>query len=383
MIEIISQYREIILDLYPKSFILACISVIITSWLAIKIFPVIIHLCQHKNLMDEPGNRKVHLQNIPNLGGVGLFVSFTVAVTALGSIVGLPEQALNKLLALVTGVTILFFLGVKDDMIGLSPAKKFAGQTVAALLVIVATDVRIHSLEGILGVGVLPYYVSVLFSLFVFILVINAYNLIDGIDGLAGAIAVIVSSVFGLLFLFNEQYLWLLVSFALIGSVRGFLKFNLSEKNKVFMGDSGSMFLGFVLAYEAIGFLGLNSTNIGPTVMPNGPILVMAILSFPLLDTLRVFIVRIYKRKSPFTADKNHIHHRLLKLGLTHKQASLLIAGLNLIIILLALLIRDFNINLQLLIIGSVGPLICLLPCAIKKSKRGKIMLAIRGFENA
>lgn len=382
MFEVIDSYRDTLLDMYSRPFILACVSFILGSWLTVKIFPVIIHLCNFKNLMDEPGDRKVHLRKIPNLGGVGMYVAFTLAITVLGSFIGQDTEDHNKLLVLVTGVTILFFLGIKDDIIGLSPTKKFAGQAVAALLVIFITDVRIRSMGGLLGVEEIPYIASVIFTLFVFLLVINAFNLVDGIDGLAGVIAVIVSVGFGFIFLVNSHSMWLLVSFALIGSVRGFLKFNLSESQKVFMGDSGSLFVGFVLAYQAVGLLSMPASAHTVMEIPNTPILVLAILSFPLLDTLRVFIIRIYNGRSPFEADRNHIHHRLLDLGLNHKQSTLLIAAINLSIIGLALLIQEMEINTQLLIMGSAGPLICLTPCAINLSEQGRIRVMLRKVVN-
>jgi hypothetical protein len=193
-------------------------------------------------------------------------------------------------------------------------------------------------------------------------LVINSFNLIDGIDGLAGAIATISSVAFGIFFLLNENYLLVLVSFILIGALLGFLSYNLSESRKLFMGDSGSLFLGFLLAYQGISFLNLNESETALYTLANAPILLLAIFSFPLLDTLRVFAIRANEGRSPFSPDRNHIHHRLLDLGLTHKQATALVFIGNVLIIELAFLLGDLYINVQLVICVIIGSILYLIP---------------------
>ncbi len=257
---------------------------------------------------------------------------------------------------------ILLFLGVKDDLIAMAPKKKFIGQIIASAIVIFLTDIRVISLDGLLGVGELPYAVSVLFTLFVFILVINSFNLIDGIDGLAGMIALVASGFFGIFSLLNENYLLMLISFISIGAIVGFLRYNLSHIHKLFMGDSGSLFLGFLLAYQGISFLDLNESETALYTVANAPILLLAILSFPLLDTLRVFVLRAKERRSPFSPDRNHIHHRLLDLGLTHKQATSLIFVGNVLIIEFAFLLGDLYINAQLFICVCLGSILYLSP---------------------
>lgn len=359
---LVSLFEYPIISWLKDPFFLGCAALFLSSWLAVKIFPVIIYLCEYKNLMDEPGERKVHEYRIPNLGGVGMFVAFTVSITALGCFAGLTETGMSKLLALLSGVTILFFLGIKDDIIGLSPNKKFIGQVIAGLVVILLTDLRITSLGGLLGIDMLPYLYSVGFTLFVFLLVVNAFNLVDGIDGLAGSIAVTTSTCFGAFFLLNGDLLNLLASFIMIGAALGFLKYNVSEQEKLFMGDSGTLFIGFILAWLAIGFLEQNNVESAGYIVPNAPILVLAALSFPLLDTLRVFTLRILAGRSPFSADKNHIHHRLLAIGLSHRQTSFLIVLMNTFTIITALFIDELEINLQLLLIITVVPLLYLIP---------------------
>ncbi|MBT8182682.1 MAG: undecaprenyl/decaprenyl-phosphate alpha-N-acetylglucosaminyl 1-phosphate transferase [Eudoraea sp.] len=354
---------------------LAFLGSLLAFVLANRIIPVIIYTVRAKNLMDEPGDRSVHSDKTPTLGGVGIFVAFVVSLILIGILVGLERPDLVKLLSLALATIILTFLGIKDDLIALAARKKFLGQLFSTALVIFLTDVRITSFEGLLGVGELPYLVSVLFTVFVFILVINAFNLIDGIDGLAGAISIIASLSFGLFFLLNKDYLMVLVSFSLIGAISAFLRHNLSGTRKLFMGDSGSMVIGYLLAYQGIRFLELNLSGSSSFTIHNGPVMLLAILSFPLLDTLRVFIIRAKERRSPFDADKNHIHHRLLILGFSHKQATIMLSIVSVLAIELAYLLKDLEINLQLFTITLIIPLIYYLLFNITRVRENAIKL--------
>ncbi len=348
--------------LFSNLFFLCCLSVIVAYLLSVRMYPVIIFLSRKKNLMDEPEERSMHSNKTPTLGGVGLFITFSLSIILFGIFMDLGRQDLIKLLTILAATIILLFLGIKDDLLMLSPRKKFSGQIISSAIVVFATDIRIDSLYGLFGVDNLPYIVSVLLSILVFIFIINAFNLVDGIDGLAGAIAIIVSLSFGLFFLLNDLFLMASISFILIGATIGFLQYNLSGTNKLFMGDSGTMFVGFLLAYQTMTFLGLNEITTLPFRVSNAPILVLAVLSYPILDTLRVFIIRIMQKRSPFSADRNHIHHRLLGLRLSHKQATLVVSFVNVLVIALTFLISGLYINLQLFILMVVCPLVGLLP---------------------
>lgn len=326
------------------------------------LYPDIINISKIKGLMDVPGERKIHSTKIPNLGGLGVFIAFSLSIIVFGLLTNLMQPDLIKLLALIGSTIILLFLGIKDDLISMSPKKKFIGQLIAVLNVVVLTDVRILSFEGLLGVGELPYIMSILFSVFVFVLVVNALNLIDGIDGLAASIAIIASISFGILFLLNGHYMMTLISSILIGALIGFLKYNFSSKQKIFMGDCGSMLIGFLLAYQGISFLTMNAAATSSNIISNAPIVLLAILSYPLFDLLRVFAIRIKQGRSPFSADANHIHHRLLHLGLDHKRATLLLCVCNAFVIGFTFLLTDFNIHLQLLFTVLTGSFLYLLP---------------------
>ncbi|PXX25032.1 MraY family glycosyltransferase [Arenibacter sp. ARW7G5Y1] len=362
-------------ELFTNTYLLVCVAILAPVLLSLRMYPVIIYLVKSKNLMDEPIDRSMHTAKTPTLGGVGMFITFSLTLIGLGMVMGLSQIELIKLLSIIAASITLMFLGIKDDLVGLAPKKKFMIQILAALMVIVLTDVRIASCYGLLGLEELPYIVSVAFSVFVFLAVINAFNLIDGIDGLAGTIGVIVTAAFGGFYILNERYLMVIISFALIGALLGFLRFNLSSRRKIFMGDSGSMFIGFILAYQAISFLEFNATTVTPYTVHVAPIMAMAILSYPILDTLRVFTIRIAQKRSPFSADRNHIHHRILALGLTHKKATLTLGIINILVIALAFIIKDLYINLQLYLLVLAVPLLYFSPWLIfrRGSKKSKM----------
>lgn len=366
-------------NLFSNFYLSAFFAMALALWLSLKMFPVIIHLAREKKFIDKPDERHQHNGNVPNLGGVGMYISFSLSIGLLSSLTQLGHSDLRQLLVLFVAIIILFFLGVKDDIIGLSPTKKFIGQTVVSFLVVILTDVRIYSLGGLFGIGELPYIISVLFSVLIFLTLINGFNLIDGVDGLAATVAVVCSVCFGVFFILDGNNLLVLVSFTLIGSLIGFLRFNLSDKLKLFMGDSGSLFMGFLIAYLAISFLGVRTTVPTQSIFPNPLIIVLAVLSFPIIDTTRVFIIRILHNRSPFSADRNHIHHRLLALGLSHKQTTSLVATANITIIIVSFMVKDLNVNLQLLIISIVTIILCLLPCVMVR-KKGKVKLIMPQF---
>lgn len=347
-------------QLYP--YFLVFFALLMPLLLSYRMFPVIIYLVITKNLMDDPVDRSTHKQKTPTLGGLGIFIAFSLPIIILGLGSNFSQLDLVKLLSVISGGILLLFAGIKDDLVGLAPKKKIMVQAVAALIVIFFTDVRIHSFYGIFGIEEIPYFISVALTLLAFVSIINAVNLIDGVDGLAGSFGIIASLAFGVFFVINKYYLMALVSFVIIGALLGFLRFNFSKTRKIFMGDSGSMFLGFLLAFQAICFLTCN-THLGTSFkFTNGPILFLAVLSFPLIDTIRVFCIRIKQKRSPFSADRNHIHHRLTNLGCSHKQTSALIGLATLFVIGCALLMVNLHLALQLVMILAVITTVFLSP---------------------
>jgi len=326
--------------------ILAFITSFALTYFAI---PSIISIAQKKNLFDEPGERRSHTVRTPSLGGIGIF-----AGTLFSIIMWTPFQYFNDLQYILCSFIIIFLIGAKDDIDPISPTKKFIGELLAAAILVFRANVRLTSLYGIFGVGELPYIVSVLLSIFTIIVIINAFNLIDGINGLSASIGVLISVTLGLWFLKvgdGQVAIELaMVAFALTGSLVAFLKFNITPA-KIFMGDTGALLLGLVCSILTIKFIELHQViGDSPYAFKAAPTIAIAILILPLFDTLRVFTIRAAKGKSPFYPDRTHIHHLLIDAGLTHMQATGVLVLVNIAFIALAVSLQHIG-NLYLLLV--------------------------------
>jgi len=324
--------------------------------------PSIITIAKVKGLYDKPDHRKLHSNKIPRLGGLAIVAAFSIAVSLWGI-----QAGESRLQFLQTAVIVLFFSGLKDDIVSISPGKKLLSQLFAGALVTIGEDIRITGFYGLFGIYEIPYLVSVILSIFVIVVVTNAFNLIDGIDGLAGGLGFIASVTFGLWFNFIDQVGWSIISFGLAGGLLGFLVFNFNPA-KIFMGDAGSLSTGFLLSVMAVKFIEFNNPIVQNYYkISTAPVIAIAILIIPLFDTLRVFTLRILKKQSPFTADRNHLHHILLKAGLGHKEVSLVLYVTNIIFILIAFLVKDSNILTVLLIITGLALALAQIPIYITK----------------
>ena len=341
----------------PQFYVKLGLGILCSFLLTFYTIPTVVKISRRKNLMDEPGSRSSHLRKIPNLGGISMFYSLAVCA----SIFAFELFDLYKFL--FASLVILLYIGVMDDIVVMRAYKKLFAQIIVTSLMVIGSDVRIRSFFGLFGVYELNYFFSVAISIFTFIVLINAFNLIDGIDGLAGGYSILCSAMFGISYYRLGEYNYPLVvlSGVIIGCVIGFLYFNLSNyrNNKIFMGDTGSMILGFLLAFTAICFIDIFIDKELPEVpryyLQSAPAIAMAILILPIIDTLNVFIIRICNGKSPFVADKNHIHHSLLKLGLTHRRSTVYILMYYLFIVSVAYFFRHINVNVLLLIIVILG----------------------------
>ena len=329
--------------------------------------PVIIRVAEMKHLFDEPDGRSSHSKRIPTLGGVSIFASITISISLYGNENFVDFDLLNA------SMIILFFFGIKDDILMISPIKKFSAQIFSALLITIGSEVRIPHLFGILEFNEIPFWFSIVLSVFIIILIINSFNLIDGVDGLSASIAIVTSSVFGAWFFINEYYSLSLLSIALVGSLLAFLRYNFSTKNKIFMGDTGSMIVGFIISILAIEFVKINGGVLinGNEGMKTAPVIAFSVLIVPLIDTLKVFMIRVLNKKSPFKPDRNHIHHRLLDLGFSHVKVTLILVVSNLIFIALAYHMHDTSIDKFILLIFSLAFFLNSLPYLVKtKSKK-------------
>ena len=328
-------------------------------------FPSIFFVSHDKNLMAEPGKRSSHERLTPTLGGVAIYISLMLVITLIGAFIN------THLLLLLSGaITILFFTGLKDDLANISPGAKVIAQLAAISLIVVFSDIRILSFEGILGLESLEYYSSITFTIFVFVLLINSINLIDGIDGLAAGASSISSLAFALFFYENDHISLAVLAIALVGSLIAFLRYNFSVTKKLFMGDTGSMVLGFMLAFFTISYINYDQTIDTSTSFNCSPILSIAVVFYPCVDTARIFFLRIFKyRRNPFTADRNHIHHLYINLGYSHKKSTIYIVLTNLVIIIIAYMLKDININIQLAALLVYGSLLYASTFATKKVK--------------
>ena len=313
-------------------------SIIFSSGLAFLItffsIPVIIEVAKDKKLFDVPGERKVHNVVIPTLGGLGIFAGFIFA-----TLIGVPPSAVSVLQYLLAAIMIIFFMGIKDDILILTATKKFVGQLIAAGIIIKFGGIEIKDLYGIFGIHSLPPTAAFLISLFTIVVITNSFNLIDGVDGLAGSLGLLTSLIFGIYFYYSGQTLYSIMALSLAGSLVGFLIYNFSPA-RIFMGDTGSLLIGLINSILVIKFINVASDPSSPIPIGSAPALGFAILIVPLFDTLRVVSLRIINRRSPFWPDRNHIHHLLLDIGFSHKAIAITCVATNLLFVAIAFLLR-------------------------------------------
>lgn len=327
--------------------------------------PPIIRVSIAKHLYDSPNERKVSKKVVPTLGGVAIFIGFI-----LSTIIATDGYNFGELKYLIAAVVAMFFVGLKDDLMDISALKKFSIQLATATVLIVLGNLRFTNLQGVLGINEISYPISFVITIFIMIGLINAINLIDGIDGLASAIGIIATTSFGTWFLLAGHEEYGITSFCLSGSLIAFFFFNVfGKKHKIFMGDTGSLILGVIIAVLVIKFNEFNINQQGPYAIHNAPIVSIAILIIPVIDTLKVFFIRISEKKSPFSPDMNHIHHKFIKLGFSHLKSTLMIAVANIIFIAFTLAVyRDININNLMMFVLASGFIVAYIPSFLLKS---------------
>ena len=290
------------------------VSLLSTPWVARLAFRI--------GAVDQPGKRKIHHRVMPRLGGLAVFAGFAVAAAFLG-----VDSRLGGLLA---GGTVILLLGILDDTRGLSPKVKLFGQTVAATIV-VFSGIRIEFINNPFNGYFYLGDFSIPFTVFWIVAITNAVNLIDGLDGLASGVSTIALLTFAIIAYQIGQSTVSLLALALAGAILGFLRYNFYPA-KIFLGDCGSMFLGFMVAVLAVFGL-LKGVTVVAFVVP------IIILGVPIFDICFAILRRFYEHKPIFQADKQHLHHRLLSFGFSHRQTVLLIYGLSLIFSASALLL--------------------------------------------
>lgn len=337
--------------------------------------PALVRIAKAKNLFDQPDNRKLHITPVPGLGGVAIFAGVILSSVLFSSL-----ASAHELKYITGGMIVLFFTGVKDDILPLAPYKKFLGQIAATSFVIIPGDMHISSLHGLLGIDQIPYHISLAVTFIFMLSLVNSFNLIDGIDGLASGIGILASAVSGFLFLITEQISYAVFSFSLLGALAAFFIFNVfGTRNKIFLGDTGSLTTGFLLGVFAIRLMETGHITAGREIMIHTPALILSILIIPLFDCARLFIIRILRGKSPFLPDNNHIHHRLVRLLKSHRRVTGLIILINLLLILLTFSLGESRCETQIFIIVLVTAFLSWIPVIIISRKEntplGEVLL--------
>jgi len=352
-----------------RMFFTELFQVIIASTIAfivsVAVIPSILKVAREKKLFDPPDERKVHTASIPPLGGIAIFIAFNLSV--IFSMQSLTDYSIRYL---VGAVIIMFFLGLKDDLINISARKKFLVQGIAVFILFFFGEQSISNLHGFMGLYEIPLPLSGFITFFVMLSIINAFNLIDGIDGLASGLAILASCTLGTWFLIAGHSEYSILAFALAGSLVGFFLFNVfGNRNKLFLGDTGSLVVGIIIAALIVRF---NEFNINKSVIHSinaAPSLSFAIVMVPLIDTLRVMTIRILSGRSPFSPDKNHIHHKLLQLYPSHLTVTLIMLSFNIIMISLAFILNKYmpSVTLQFMIIFTLSIFMSFLPSYMVK----------------
>lgn len=350
--------------------------------------PLIMNFCKEKGLYDIPDSRKIHKTAIPRLGGISFLPSMLLAsliVVAihnsrfLGHEIALSTWSVGFFISLL----IIYGTGLIDDLVGLGAKTKFAAQIIAAIL-LPMMGLYINNLYGFLGIHEIPFSVGAPLTVFIIVFVSNAINLIDGIDGLSAGLSFIALTGFLVCFMREGLIAYGILIAGLMGVLVPFLFYNIfgkAERNrKIFMGDSGSLTLGFIL-----GFLFVKFTMYNPLVAPfhlDSMMLAFSLLIVPVFDVVRVSLARICHRKPIFRADKNHIHHKLMRAGLNQHQALITILCLSLLFIALNLLLWQFT-DMSILVVTDIAVWLlfhCVLNAILRK--RGQAVFLINTPEN-
>ena len=327
-------------------------------FISLVLIPSIIDIARAKSYVDAPNNRTSHHNTTPTLGGIAIFIGSIISFLMFSNVGDIPSFQY-----IIASVLIIFFIGFKDDIIGISPYKKFLGQVMAALIVIEFGGIILTNLHGLFYIYPITYNFGLVLSIVTIIGVTNCFNLMDGIDGLSASLAILACTAFGAWFYLAGQFDWAILSAGVTGATLAFWYFNLfSKRNKIFMGDTGSLFLGFIISLIAIKFNECTIGITGPYAVQAAPAVSIGFLMIPIFDTLRVFITRIVKNKPPFSPDKTHIHHYLLELGFSHGQATLILTITAFIFIGVSVLLRNLTVFWLLFILIALASVLSFIP---------------------
>jgi UDP-N-acetylmuramyl pentapeptide phosphotransferase/UDP-N-acetylglucosamine-1-phosphate transferase len=302
--------------------------------------PLVVRIAKTKGLVVRPNKRMSHTGDVPNIGGLNICFSFMLTYLIF------EYDQLNQSQFFLIGLFAIMAVGFIDDVLVLTPTAKLLGEALAGIALIGFADLRITHLHGLFGVeqiGLIPSYAI---SLFVLVAIINAVNLIDGIDGLASGLGVLYCLFFATYFGIAGERSWSILAICMIGALAVFFIYNVfGHREKIFMGDSGSLLLGYLLTAFVFHFCEINAYHEVPAHlhMDAAPAVAICVLTVPIFDTIRVSLTRIKQGRSPFQPDKNHIHHLLLSTGLNHIQTTCVLLSVSVLFIGLAIAGRNWN----------------------------------------
>ena len=294
----------------------------------ILLHPQLVKFALLKEIVDKPNARRLNRTPIPVLGGVGVFVGFIIALCTSGAIYNIETS-----IAALVAVTMMLFVGLIDDIKDLKPKTKFLAQIAAILILIFCCGMKIDNLHGIFGIHEISDYISIPLTIFACVGLINAINLIDGIDGLSSGYGIAAGALFSVYGYYQGIHTNTLTSIAMIGALVPFFAFNVfGKKNKMFIGDAGSHFLGIIFCLLTLNTIH-SSANADTTSNSGCIAFCLAVMAHPVMDTLRVMTMRICNGNSPFKADKTHLHHAIISCGFSHLKTTLMIIMLNLLVV--------------------------------------------------
>ncbi len=306
---------------YILPFVVAAMAVFV-------VHPSLVKIAHMKSIVDNPDARKLNKVPVPVLGGVAVFFGIMFSL----SIAGYYIEGMNIQFELIIAMMIMLYTGVGDDILQLSPRLRFALQIFVVCLMMFLCGIYIDDFHGLWGVGELPWYVAVALTIFSCVGIINSINLIDGVDGLCSGYGVFASMMFAVCFMLMGDVSYAVLAFAVAGAIFPFMLHNMfGEKYKMFLGDGGSLVLGFICSLYVMRII-----QSGDDVVSGSTIsFTLAVLSIPVFDTVRVMVARIINHRSPFSPDKTHLHHMFISLGYSHVITAINIIMLNGAIVLI------------------------------------------------
>ena len=358
----------------PVAYWFLVISFVLSFILGWGLIPRVLVISHKHKLFDMPDDRKVHDMPIPRLGGLTFFPVIVITISLLmgirylngWSIINVSSrEVFVEFMLLLSGSCTLYVVGVGDDLVGVSYRQKFVAQIICGGMLAIS-GLWLHSLGNFLGISNIPMWLGTLITIFITVYITNAFNLIDGIDGLASGLTAIALGVFAIIFILEQQLIYAMIACSTLGVIVPFWFYNVfgnrKKGKKIFMGDTGSLTLGFIMSFLLLRII---LTSYQQNGTPGFILVAISALLIPSFDVVRVAVHRMRKHRNPFKPDRNHIHHKLLRCGMRMQNVLITIISLDIFYIILNYLLRRcLNITVILLLDGILW---CILHMILNK----------------